>query len=154
MPEKAGDNAKEKQELMVLKDQHSWLKKQNSSKENGKVKPPINGARKTRLSRKRKVFRSLFLNLEAKAILRTGKPVLNSVTSVPAPGRKLFTVIVRPGAGKGASITLRINGWTRAGDISRLFSTSSKICKEINQTLVHHTLVSQKKYKPMLCPIP
>lgn len=63
--------------------------------------------------------------------VNTGKPVLNSVTSFPAPGRKLFTVIVRPGAGKGASITLRINGWTRAGDISRLFSTSSKICKQI-----------------------
>lgn len=48
-------------------------------------------------------------------------------TSLPAPGRKLFTVMVRPGAGNGASITLRMNGWTRAGDISRLFSTSSNI---------------------------
>lgn len=65
----------------------------------------------------------------------TWKAVLNAVTSFPAPGRKLFTAMVRPGAGKGASITLRINGCTRAGDISRLFSTSSKICKKINQTV-------------------
>lgn len=55
--------------------------------------------------------------------------VLSSVTSSPAPGRKLLTVMVRPGAGKGASITLRMNGCTRAGDISRLFSTSSRICR-------------------------
>lgn len=79
MPQKAGNNAKEKQELMVLKDQHSWLKKQNSSKENGKVKTPISGARKRCLSRKKKVFRSLFLNLEAKGIGRTRKPVLNEL---------------------------------------------------------------------------
>lgn len=32
------------------------------------------------------------------------------VTSFPEPGRKLLTVTVRPGAGKGASITLRIKG--------------------------------------------
>lgn len=51
-----------------------------------------------------------------------------AITSFPAPGRKLFTVMVRPGAGNGASMTLRMNGCTRAGDISRRFSTSSKIC--------------------------
>lgn len=83
------------------------------------------------------------------------KPVLISVTSCPAPGRKLLTVIVRPGAGKGASITLRINGCTRAGDISRLFSTSSKICKKIHRTLVQCLLVSQKRHEPLLeYPVP
>lgn len=79
----------------------------------------------------------------------SGRSALISVTSFPAPGRKLLTAMVRPGAGKGASITLRINGCTRAGDISRLFSTSSKICKKICWTLVQCLLVSQKRHEPL-----
>lgn len=41
-------------------------------------------------------------------------PLMNGgsglVTSLPEPGRKLLTVTVRPGAGNGASITLRMKG--------------------------------------------
>lgn len=37
--------------------------------------------------------------------------------------------MVLPRAGKGASITLLMRGWTRAGEMPRRFSTSSKICK-------------------------
>lgn len=77
--------------------------------------------------------------------ISVGKPVPIAVTSFPAPGRKLLTVMVRPGAGKGASITLRMNGCTRAGEISRLFSTSSKICKKTHRTLVQCLLVSPRR---------
>lgn len=52
------------------------------------------------------------------------------LTSVPEPGRKFLTVMVRPSAGKGASMTLLMRGCTKAGEISRLFSTSSKIWKK------------------------
>lgn len=50
-------------------------------------------------------------------------------TSVPDPGKKFLTTMVLPRAGKGASITLLMRGWTRAGEMPRRFSTSSKICK-------------------------
>ena len=50
-------------------------------------------------------------------------------TSVPAPGRKFLTVMVLPGAGKGASMMPLINGCTRAGEMALLFSTSSRIWK-------------------------
>lgn len=50
-----------------------------------------------------------------------------SITSVPEPGRKFLMEIVRPRAGKGASMTLLMSGWTKAGEMPRLFSTSSKI---------------------------
>lgn len=49
------------------------------------------------------------------------------LTSVPEPGRKFLTVIVLPGAGKGASIMPLIKGCTRAGEMALLFSTSSRI---------------------------
>lgn len=41
---KAGDAMKKNQELTALKDQHRQLRRQNSSKEMGKVKAPISGA--------------------------------------------------------------------------------------------------------------
>lgn len=47
--------------------------------------------------------------------------------------------MVRPGAGKGASMTLCMKGWTKAGEISLLLSTSSKIYSQTFQavTLQH-----------------
>lgn len=40
---KAGDAMKKIQELTALKDQHRRLRRQNSNKENGKIKAPISG---------------------------------------------------------------------------------------------------------------
>lgn len=51
------------------------------------------------------------------------------VTSVPEPGRKFLTVMVLPGAGKGASIIPLMKGCTRAGEMALRFSTSSRIYK-------------------------
>lgn len=58
-------------------------------------------------------------------------------TSVPEPGKKFLTVIVRPKAGKGASMTLLMRGCTKAGEMPRLFSTSSKIWNEGMKTEKH-----------------
>lgn len=59
----------------------------------------------------------------------TGGHFHQRLTSVPEPGRKFLTVMVLPGAGKGASIIPLIKGCTRAGEMALLFSTSSKIFK-------------------------
>lgn len=58
-------------------------------------------------------------------------------TSVPDPGKKFLTVIVLPRAGKGASMTLLMRGCTRAGEMPRLFSTSSKIWNKDMKTQKH-----------------
>lgn len=62
----------------------------------------------------------------------TSQCSVKSPTSVPEPGRKFLTVIVLPGAGKGASMMPLIKGCTRAGEMALLFSTSSSICKKAN----------------------
>lgn len=59
----------------------------------------------------------------------TGSCFHQHATSVPEPGRKFLTVMVLPGAGKGASIIPLIKGCTRAGEMALLFSTSSRILK-------------------------
>lgn len=51
-------------------------------------------------------------------------------TSVPEPGRKFLTVMVLPGAGKGASMIPLMKGCTRAGEMALLFSTSSRIWRQ------------------------
>lgn len=58
-------------------------------------------------------------------------------TSVPEPGRKFLTVMVLPGAGKGASMIPLMKGCTRAGEMALLFSTSSRIWKQ-GLTLQQH----------------
>lgn len=58
---------------------------------------------------------------------RTGRD--RWLTSVPDPGKKFLTTMVLPRAGKGASMTLLMRGWTKAGEMPRRFSTSSKIYK-------------------------
>lgn len=63
----------------------------------------------------------------------TGSLFHPHVTSVPEPGRKFLTVMVLPGAGKGASIIPLIKGCTRAGEMALLFSTSSRILKTRTQ---------------------
>lgn len=52
------------------------------------------------------------------------------LTSFPAPGRKVLTFMVLPGAGKGDSITLLMKGYTKAAEIPLLLSTSSRICNK------------------------
>ena len=51
------------------------------------------------------------------------------LTSVPAPGRKVLTLMVLPGAGNWASMMALINGCTRAGDRALRLSTSSNTCR-------------------------
>lgn len=60
---------------------------------------------------------------------------IGNVTSVPEPGRKFLTVMVLPGAGKGASIIPLMKGCTRAGEMALLFSTSSRILKTHNMAV-------------------
>jgi hypothetical protein len=55
--------------------------------------------------------------------------------------------MVCPGAGKGASMTLRMNGYTRAGDISLLFSTSSRIYMQ--NVSFHYGLSSKTQKNPI-----
>lgn len=65
----------------------------------------------------------------------TGSRFHQHATSVPEPGRKFLTVMVLPGAGKGASIIPLIKGCTRAGEMALLFSTSSRILKTQNRAV-------------------
>lgn len=66
------------------------------------------------------------------------------LTSVPEPGRKFLTVMVLPGAGKGASIIPLIKGCTRAGEMALLFSTSSKIFKTERSCVMSGVRVAQR----------
>lgn len=77
----------------------------------------------------------MFQRTQSKGIKFSVSRIKQYLTSLPEPGRKLLTVMVRPGAGKGASMTLCMKGWTKAGEISLLLSTSSKIYSQTFQVV-------------------